>query len=80
MVIFRASERPEVGPFAHLPVPEHAHHLRGGPTVLRTVCGQVGIGRVFEQPAVSCGLCLAATGEHPGRRSKAHLRRLSEGR
>lgn len=80
VVIFRASDRAEVGPHAHLLA--DGYDARPGPvTVLRTACGQVGIGRVFTRDAATCGECLATSGQHPGRRSKSHLRKqLTEGR
>jgi hypothetical protein len=82
VVIFRASDRPEVGPHAHAPAADSAIPPGGTPTVLGTLCGQVGIGRTFDRESgVTCGLCRATAGEHPGRRGKQQLRkRLEEAR
>jgi hypothetical protein len=82
VVIFRASDRPEVGPHAHAPDPETAVPPGGRATVLTTLCGQLGIGRTYDRESgVTCGLCRAIAGEHPGRRGKQQLRkRLEEAR
>jgi hypothetical protein len=77
VVIFSASDRPEVGPWAHLPVPEDAAQ-RLGPTVLRTVCGRTGIGRLFDREDTTCPLCWAVSGRHPGKRGKLALHRQYE--
>jgi hypothetical protein len=83
VIIFRASARPEVGCTAHLPAGAALPQLGPGllltprqeQTVLRTVCGQVGIGRLFDRDGPSCALCLAMSGQHPGKRGKAWLLR-----
>jgi hypothetical protein len=74
VVIGRASERPEVGAIAHLPVPEHARSARGA-TVVRTVCGQTVLGRTFDREGATCAFCLAMSGQHPGGHGKRHLTR-----
>jgi hypothetical protein len=79
VVIFRASDRAEVGPHAHQPAPETEVPPGGTATVLTTLCGQLGIGRVYERESgVTYGLCRAIAGEHPGRRGKQQLRKLLE--
>jgi hypothetical protein len=45
------------------------------PTVLRTYCGQVNIGRAFDRPEVTCAFCRAMSGEHPGGHGKRYLTR-----
>lgn len=80
VVIFRASDRPEVGSVAHQP----AEELSGpslGQTVLRTLCGQVNVGRVFERDhGVTCAFCQALSGRHPGGHGKRFLARWHRAR
>lgn len=79
VVIFRRSDRPEVGPAAHLPASADAAWPPGHPpTVARTLCGLVGIGRTFDRDDATCPLCVAMSGRHPGKRGKAWLRRQME--
>jgi hypothetical protein len=69
--------RPPLDPVRHLPV--EAHRQPQPVTVVRSVCGAIGIGPVIDRPEdVSCALCLAALGRHPGKAGKGHLRRLLE--
>jgi hypothetical protein len=75
VVIGRASERPEVGAIAHLPVPEHARPARGA-TVVRTVCGQSVIGQTFDrEDGATCAMCRAISGQHPGGNGRRYLTR-----
>lgn len=71
-VIFRTGD-----PVAHLPVPEHRAPVASA-TVVRTVCGAVGIGPVVERDDYWCALCAAVEGRRPGKKGKARLRRLTE--
>jgi hypothetical protein len=83
VVIFRASDRQEVGAVAHLPADPLGGALGRSPlltprreqTVIRTVCGQVGIGRTFVREGPTCAFCLAMTGQHPGGHGKRYLTR-----
>jgi hypothetical protein len=77
VLIFRRSDLPEVGPAAHLPASGYGQEFRA-PTVVRTACGRVGIGRSYDRDGPTCPECQAVTGQHPGKRGKAYLRRLTE--
>jgi hypothetical protein len=69
--------RPPQDPVVHLPVEAHRHP--SPTTVVRSVCGVIGIGPVTERPqGITCALCLAMSGERPGKRGKSHLRKLTE--
>lgn len=73
-VIFRSGD-----PVIHLPVPEHRLPTRHtGPTVVRAVCGAVGIGPVKDRPDYTCALCMASQGRRPGKKGKQFLRRLTK--
>lgn len=82
VVIFRASDRAEVGAMVHLPAGEALPNLGGPPllapdrpTVLRTLCGQVNVGRLFDREGATCAFCLALSGQHPGGNGKRYLTR-----
>jgi hypothetical protein len=79
VVIFRRTDLPEIGPASHLPAEGETGPLLGNaPTVLRTLCGSVGIGRWFDREDATCALCVALAGRRPGKKGKAYLRRLTE--
>lgn len=67
--------RPPEAPVVHLPVEAHRH--LSPVTVVRSVCGAIGIGPVTERPAVTCALCQAMSGQRPGRKGKQYLARLT---
>jgi hypothetical protein len=81
VVIGRASSTQEVGAVAHLavdPLPNRGRPpliVPDRPTVVRTVCGGIVIGRVYDRVEATCAFCLAASGQHPGGNGKRFLTR-----
>lgn len=71
-VIFRASSQSDIGALAHIPVDIT---VPMGAVVVTTFCGRTGIGPVVERQESTCALCLAASGQHPGKSGAKRLRR-----
>lgn len=80
VVIFRRSDTAGVGAASHLPVPDDAGLRLAGKeaTVLHTVCGLIGIGRLFDRDDATCAVCVASAGRRPGKKGKVLLRRQWE--